>query len=138
MARMESELRFARKVLALQRRCERVIDRTRPPIVVRVRRIAEWAPSSIADIKPSSAGTSVGSGTAKVLNRYTSSSSLGRSATQAVSGVRHSVRSTLHSWRGDMDRGMAATFIEVQVYIGVGLLLRLAQFCLDHWPQLTA
>jgi len=135
MADMETELRFAREMLALQRKCDRVVDKTRPPSFVPKTRVAEWGATTTTVVKPLSSTTRLGG--AKTFGRY-AGANLGRVTTRAVSGVKHSVQSRLHLGRDGMDRGMAATFIEVQVYIGVGLLLRLAQLGVDHWPQLGA
>ena len=125
MADMETELRFAREMLALQRKCDHVVDKTRPPPMIPVRRMAEWGAPPAAVVKPLSSRTRVGG--AKVSSRY-ASAGLGRAKASVQSRLQHDV----------VDRGMATTFIEVQIYIGVGLLLRLAQLGLDHLSQLAA
>ena len=62
-----------------------------------------------------------------------------------VSGLKDGIRQSfeaalqiLHYWRDDAAHGMAATISEVEAYASLTQLLRLAQFCSDHWAELTS
>jgi hypothetical protein len=43
----------------------------------------------------------------------------------------------LHFWRDDASHGKATTISEVEAYVSLMQLLRLAQFCSDRWAELT-
>jgi hypothetical protein len=48
-----------------------------------------------------------------------------------------SVMHVLHYWRDDAAHGMATTISEIEAFASISQLLRLAQFCDDHWSDLT-
>jgi hypothetical protein len=81
----------------------------------------------------------------KILKDYASAGGRPRVTRLVVSGVRSALTRTfesalqvLHYWRDDAAHGMATTITEVEAYASLTQLLRLAQFCSDHWPELTA
>ncbi len=42
----------------------------------------------------------------------------------------------MHYWRDDAGHGMATTISEIEAFASISQLLRLAQFCKDHWTVL--
>jgi hypothetical protein len=44
----------------------------------------------------------------------------------------------LHYWRDDAAHGKTTTITELEAYASLTQLLRLAQFCLDRWEDLTS
>jgi hypothetical protein len=81
----------------------------------------------------------------RVLKDYASAGGRGRVTKLIVSGLKGSVVRTfdaalqvLHYWRDDASHGMATTISGVEAYASLTQLLRLAQFCSDHWAELTA
>jgi hypothetical protein len=81
----------------------------------------------------------------KVLKDYASAGGRGRVTKMVVAGVGISIGQTfeaalnvLHYWRDDAAHGMATTIVEVEAYVSLTQLLRLAQFCSDRWQALTA
>jgi hypothetical protein len=48
-----------------------------------------------------------------------------------------SAMQVLHYWRDDAGHGMATTISEIEAFASISQLLRLAQFCDDHWAVLT-
>jgi hypothetical protein len=82
---------------------------------------------------------------AHVLRDYASSGGRGRVTKLVASGLKSSIArifdaalSVLHYWRDDASHGVATTISEVEAYASLTQLLRLAQFCSDHWAELTA
>jgi hypothetical protein len=80
----------------------------------------------------------------RVLKDYASAGGRGRVTKLIVSGLKGSIVRTfeaalqvLHYWRDDAAHGMATTISEVEAYASLTQLLRLAQFCSDHWTDLT-
>jgi hypothetical protein len=81
----------------------------------------------------------------KILKDYASAGGRGRVTKLVVSTLKGSVARTfeaalqvLHYWRDDAAHGMATTISEVEAYASLTQLLRLAQFCSDHWVELIA
>jgi hypothetical protein len=81
---------------------------------------------------------------AKVLKDYSSGSGRSRVTKQVVSSLSASIArafeaalQVLHYWRDDAAHGVATTISEVEAYASLSQLLRLAQFCSDHWDDLT-
>jgi hypothetical protein len=82
---------------------------------------------------------------AKILKDYASAGGRARVTKLVLSGLKNSVARTfeaalqvLHYWRDDAAHGMATTITEVEAYASLTQLIRLAQFCSDHWAELTA
>jgi hypothetical protein len=82
---------------------------------------------------------------AKVLKDYSSGGGRSRITRQIVAGLSVAVARTfeaalqvLHYWRDDAAHGVATTISEVEAYASLTQVLRLAQFCSDHWQELTA
>ena len=82
---------------------------------------------------------------ADVLKEYASRNGRSRVTLKIVSGLKDGIRQSfetalqvLHYWRDDAAHGMATTISEVEAYASLTQLLRLAQFCSDHWAELTS
>jgi hypothetical protein len=82
---------------------------------------------------------------AKVLKNYATMGGRARTTKSITSRLKEPLARTfeaalqvLHYWRDDAAHGMATTITEVEAYASLTQLLRLAQFCLDHWAELIA
>jgi hypothetical protein len=80
----------------------------------------------------------------KVMQDYAKTGGRGRVTKMVMADISTSTRrafdaalQVLHYWRDAAAHGMATTIVEVEAYVSLTQLLRLAQFCSDRWQELT-
>jgi hypothetical protein len=81
----------------------------------------------------------------KVLKEYESQGGRGRITRRILGAVPNSTARSfesalhvLHFWRDDASHGVATTITEIEAHASLTQLLRLAQFSVDHWAELTS